>query len=126
MQEPALRAGGDILAVAAAIEPVALSRLVLDPEIVPHRGQLGIAVPPLAEHPLGAVRPPHAAAMPRQVNQTGGWSGSRARVSIGSGRGSRRDGRGQCPGQTAPVSGAIAATRATERSGTSLATGTAR
>ena len=33
--------------------------------------------------------------MPRQAIQTGGWSGNSARVSIGSGRGSSRAGRGQ-------------------------------
>ena len=49
-----MRAGLGILAVAGAVDPVALARLVLDPEIVPHRDQLGVALPPLAEDPLRA------------------------------------------------------------------------
>ena len=51
-----MRAGLGILAIAGAIDPVALARLVLDPEIVPHRDQLGIALPPFAEDPLRPVR----------------------------------------------------------------------
>ena len=38
--------------------------------------------------------------MPRQVNDTGGWSGSSANVSIGSGCGSSRAGRGQPAGHS--------------------------
>ena len=60
------------------------------------------------------------------MKDTGGWSGSSATVSIGSGWRSRRAGRGQWPGQPAPVSGASGGMRQTERSGTSLATGAAR
>src|SRR6516164_9366832 len=45
---------------------------------------------------------------------------------MGSGVASKRDGRGQCPGQVAPISGAIAGIRRTLRSGTSLTTGDAR
>ena len=41
VQEPALRAGRGILAVAGAVDPVALAGIVLDPEIVAHRDQLG-------------------------------------------------------------------------------------
>jgi transposase, IS6 family len=65
MQEPALRAGQWILAIAGAVDPVALTRIVLEAEIVTHRRQLRITLPPFAEHTLGAVGalhpPAHAA-----------------------------------------------------------------
>src|ERR1700730_6032392 len=65
VQEPAMRAGGGALAIAGAIDPEALACLVLHPEIVAHRDQLGVAFPPFPEDPLGAVGalyvPPDAA-----------------------------------------------------------------
>src|ERR1700692_4005510 len=63
---------------------------------------------------------------PRQVKLTGGWSGSRATVSMGSGGANNRAGRGQWVGHPSPGSGAAAGTRWTDRSGTSLATGANR
>ena len=53
-----MRAGLGVLAVAGAVDPEALARLVLDPEIVAHRDQLGVALPPFAEDPLGSVGAP--------------------------------------------------------------------
>ena len=126
VQEPLVGSGRGILAVAGAEDPEALAGIVLDLEIVAHRDQFGVALPPFAEDPLGTVGPPDPPAQPRQVKLTGGWSGSRATVSIGSGgaaagpagangRASRRRSPGPPP-----------ATRWTERSGTSLATGANR
>ena len=62
MQEPAMRAGRRILAVAGAVDPEALAGLVLDLEIVADRDQLGVALPPFAEDALGTVGAPDAAA----------------------------------------------------------------
>src|ERR1700722_17911178 len=61
MQEPAMRAGVGILAVAGAVDPEALARLVFNPEIIPDGDQLGVALPPFAEDALGSVGPLHAA-----------------------------------------------------------------
>jgi hypothetical protein len=60
MQEPSLRSGFRVLAVASTINPEAVSGIVLDPKIVPHCGKLGIAFPPFTEHafrPVGASDP---------------------------------------------------------------------
>ena len=42
--------------------PVALAGIVFDAEVVAHRDQLGIALPPFAEHALGSVGALHAPA----------------------------------------------------------------
>ena len=126
MQKPLVGSGRDILAVAGAKNPEAFTGIVLDLEVVPDRDQLGVALPPLAEHPLGTVGPLTRRRMPRQVKLTGGWSGSRAMVSISSGGAKSRAGRGQCEGQLSSEAGAAAATRWNDRSGTSLATGSNR
>ena len=125
MQEPALGAGERILAVAGAEDPVAPAGVVLDAKIVPHlsSGSRFHHSPKTRSGPSARFT---RRRIPRQVKDTGGWSGSRATVSIGSGGASRRDGRGQWPGHSAPVSGESAGIRRTERSGTSLATGAAR
>src|ERR1700732_760297 len=65
MQEPAVRAGRGVLAIAGAVDPEALARLVLDPKIVAHRDQLDVAFPPFPKDALGTVgalhAPPYAA-----------------------------------------------------------------
>jgi hypothetical protein len=105
-----VRAGRGVLAVAGAVDPEALAAR-------PRPGNS--PAPPRARRRASTIRRRRVPdrrrgtrrRTPRQVNQTGGWSGSSAMVSIGSGGGSSRDGRGQSPGQPAPVSGAIGATR---------------
>ena len=62
VQEPALRPGQRILPIAGAEDPEAFPSVVLDPEVIPHRFQLGIAFPPFAKNALGAVRALHAPA----------------------------------------------------------------
>src|SRR5690606_9346048 len=60
VQEPALRAGLGMLAVAGAIDPVATAGLVLDAEIIAYGGQFGVALPPFgvdALRPVGAAHP---------------------------------------------------------------------
>ena len=57
-----MRAGGRILAIAGAEDPEAFAGIVLDPEIVPHSDELGIAFPPFPEDALGAVGPANPAA----------------------------------------------------------------
>jgi hypothetical protein len=52
MQEPAMRSGGSILAVARSEDPVALASVVLDPKIVPYGRQLGVTLPPLGRRTL--------------------------------------------------------------------------
>jgi hypothetical protein len=46
LQKPAARASRGVLAIANAIDPETLVRLVLDPEIVAHREQFGVLLPP--------------------------------------------------------------------------------
>src|SRR3546814_11106857 len=60
MQEPAMRAGRGVLAVAGAVDPEALADVILDPEIVAHGDQLCITLPPFAEQALGAICALHA------------------------------------------------------------------
>ena len=83
-----MRTGCGVLAIAGAIDPEALARLVLDPEIVADRVELGVLFPPFAEDPLGAIgachAPPYAT-----PGETDGWMIER-RVSIGSGLANRR------------------------------------
>src|SRR5690606_9848201 len=62
VQEPALRAAVLMLAVTGAKQPVALTGLVLDPEIISDRGHLGIALPPFAANALRPVGAPYAPA----------------------------------------------------------------
>ena len=62
MQEPTVRASHRVLAVAGAVNPEPLAGFVLDLEVIPHRDQLGVALPPLAEHAFGTVGALHAAA----------------------------------------------------------------
>ena len=57
-----MRTSRGVLAIASAIDPEALARLVLDPEIIAQRGGLGVLLPPFAEDPLGSVGPLDAAA----------------------------------------------------------------
>ena len=111
-----------VLAVASAIEPEALARLVLDLEIVAHRGQFGIALPPFAEHALGTVGALHAAAhaAPGEAGRADDRASS-ATVSIGSGGGNRRAGRGQWPARPRRIAARAARSAEPQRSGTSLA-----
>src|SRR3546814_13063751 len=60
MQEPAMRAGRGVLAVAGAVDPEALADVILDPEIVAHGDQTCITLPPFAEQALGAICALHA------------------------------------------------------------------
>src|SRR6516164_9683905 len=62
MQEPAMRSGGSILAVARSEDPVALASVVLDPKIVPYGRQLGVALPPFAKDALPPIRALYATA----------------------------------------------------------------
>ena len=57
-----MRAGHLVLAVAGAIDPEPLAAFVLDLEVIPHRDQLGVALPPLAKDAFGPVGAPDAAA----------------------------------------------------------------
>ena len=102
-----------VLAVAGAIDPEALAGLVLDLEIVAHRDQLGVALPPFAEDALGAVGALHAAADAAPGEGDGRMIGQqrdgldRLRVSAA---GATAAASGS--GQPSPVSGAAGATRA--------------
>src|SRR5690606_42032805 len=62
MHEPPVRACFRVLAVARPVDPVAFTRVILDPEVIPDRGELRVALPPLAEDALRSVRPPDSAA----------------------------------------------------------------
>jgi len=57
-----MRTGGGVLAVASAVDPIALARLVLDLKIVAHRRQFGVAFPPFAKDALRTIGAHHAAA----------------------------------------------------------------
>ena len=114
VQEPALRAGQRILAIARAEDPVALAGVVLDLEVVPHGVSSAIALPPFAEDALGAVGPLHApahaapgegrrvddrAAAPPSRSARDGRAGATAAAS---GRASSRRSRAPAPGCGAP------------------------
>ena len=72
VQEPPLRSGLRVLAVAGAINPEALSSVVLNPEIITHGGKFGIALPPFAEHAFWTVGAPDPAAY-AAPGECGGW-----------------------------------------------------
>src|SRR5690349_5557083 len=55
MHKPKVGAGFRIDAVASTINPVALTKLILDHEIVPHRLELAWSAPPLTKNPLRPV-----------------------------------------------------------------------
>ena len=122
---PAEIAGASVDAVAAAEQPEAAARLVLDPEIVADRPDLAVAAPPFAMDALGAVAGDDRVQLcPRQAKRRGGWSGSSATTfDSGSGRASSRTGRFQA-GQPVGVPSGRRGT--TARSGTSLSTGAIR
>ena len=54
-----MRTGGGVLAVASAVDPIALARLVLDLKIVAHRRQFGVAFPPFAKDALRTIGAHH-------------------------------------------------------------------
>src|SRR5690625_826322 len=57
VQEPAMRTGGGILTITGSEDPETRAGFILDAEIIPHRGQLGITFPPFSEDPLWPIRP---------------------------------------------------------------------
>ena len=125
MQEPAQVAGGGIAAVAAAEQPEPAALLVLDREVVAHRGHLGSAAPPFAMDALGAVGAADAVALAapgegdrRLIGQQRDGFDRLRRVE-------QRTERGNMSGHDVAGPSPIAGTAATERPRTSLSTAAA-
>src|SRR6218665_310805 len=55
MQEPVMRAGAGVFAIAGAEDPVAPARLILDAKIIAYRRLFGSAFPPFAKNALRPV-----------------------------------------------------------------------
>ncbi len=72
MQEPGKVARVGEFTVALAEQPESLAGLVLDAEVVAHRVDLRIALPPLPENPFGAVGPFTRRRWPHQTKAAGG------------------------------------------------------
>jgi hypothetical protein len=62
MEKPAMGTGRLILAVAGAVDPESFPGVTLNLEVITHRDELGITLPPFAEHAFWTVSAFDAAA----------------------------------------------------------------